>query len=217
MFQACFDDSGKTEMPVYVLAGFVSRVRRWKVYSREWDRVLKLQPEVSFLSTNEAFLRKGCFFGWREEEIEKRLLKLVEVIHNWVDGGIIFTLDHDDYRDVMKKVRALPLTVEERHKVQMLKHPFYFGFHTVVVRILGEHSFAHTEEGLEILFDHDVDRENRLKTGYRDLVDGIGKEFPEHVKRLVNKEAQFRDEKVFCRFSPPTCWPGMSVATAMRK
>jgi hypothetical protein len=33
--------------------------------------------------------------------------------------------------------------------------------------------------------------------GYRSVIEGIGKEFPEHAKLLVNKEAEFRDEKVF--------------------
>ena len=197
MFQACFDDSGKTQMPVYVLAGFISRVRRWQVYSHEWDRVLKRPPEVSFLSTNEAFRQTGCFSGWSEREIEKRLLKLVEVIQNRVDGGAIFTLDHADYKAVMTKVEQLPFTPEELRKLRMLKNPFYFGFHTVVVRMLGEHAHAHMKEGLQILFDHDIDREKRLENGYRNVIEGIRKEFPEHVKLLVNKEAEFRDEKVF--------------------
>ena len=186
-------------MPVFVLAGFVSRVRLWEVYSHEWDRVLKRQPEVPFLSTNEAFQQTGCFAGWSKDEIEKRLLKLVEIIQHRVDGGTIFTLDHAGYKEVMTKVEKLPLTLKEQRKLRMLKNPFYVGFHTVVVRVLGEHwaAHAHTQERLEILFDQGIDREKRLRNGYRDLIDGIGKEFPDHVKLLVNKEAEFRDEKVF--------------------
>jgi hypothetical protein len=196
MIQACFDDSGNTEAPVFVLAGFVARLRQWQVYSREWERILNVAPKVPFLSTNEAFQQRGCFAGWSKGAVEDRLLKLVQVIQNRVDGGVIFTLDHDGYKAVMAKVDELTLT-PERRKVRMLKNPFYVGFHVVVLTMLAKHQAIQTQERLEILFDEGIDRHNRLENGYRDLVRGIARQHPSHINLLVNKEAEFRDEKMF--------------------
>jgi hypothetical protein len=126
-----------------------------------------------------------------------RLLKLVQVIRNRVDYGVIFTLDHDDYKAVMAKVDELALTKEDRHKVGMLKNPFFVGFNAVLVAMLAHHAVESSTERLEILFDEGIDRANRLESGYRDLVHRIAKQHPDHVNLLVNKEARFRNEKVF--------------------
>jgi hypothetical protein len=54
MLQVFIDDSGRGVDPVFVLAGYVGRVRNWEDFSDRWQKVLKQPPAIEYLKATEA-------------------------------------------------------------------------------------------------------------------------------------------------------------------
>src|SRR5712692_3495007 len=80
--QAYFDDSGShKKSTVFVLAGFISTVDRWKAFSDEWKVKLDEYPGVQYFKMSEAVSLRGEFLrGWTSSLRDQRVLELCEII-----------------------------------------------------------------------------------------------------------------------------------------
>jgi hypothetical protein len=46
MLKAYFDDSGRGQDPVFVLAGFLSTAGRWAAFNEDWRKELDREPTL---------------------------------------------------------------------------------------------------------------------------------------------------------------------------
>jgi hypothetical protein len=102
MLRAFFDDSGRTQEPVYVLAGFVARAEAWARFGDKWTEALHLAPRIEYFKLYEANARKGQFSGWTEEARDQKMLTLAQVIKEHVLCGLSVVMKHKDYAQVFK-------------------------------------------------------------------------------------------------------------------
>jgi len=54
VLQAVVDDSGKSEKPVFLLAGFVLNVDEWTAFADQWQNILDGPPKLEYFKMSEA-------------------------------------------------------------------------------------------------------------------------------------------------------------------
>ncbi|MGB9380686.1 hypothetical protein [Candidatus Binatus sp.] len=59
MLQVYIDDSGRGVDPVFVLAGYVGRLRNWEEFSDRWQATLRENPTIDYLKATEAIWLQG--------------------------------------------------------------------------------------------------------------------------------------------------------------
>ena len=195
ILQAWFDESGKGQEPVYLLAGYVGKKTMWEDFADDWQAELDRTPCLPYLHANESQL----FKGWAPEERIERLLRFVAIIRNHQPVGITFMLKQDEYRQFFSVISRHPtITPAER---RMLKNPYYHSFTMILKIMLKAQAKKWKESGvrelIEVLFDDDIDRLQRLKLGFAGFVATVKKQNPEYLDLLINKDAECRDDKVF--------------------
>ena len=92
VLQAWFDESGKTELPVYLLAGYVGGQTMWEDFSDEWQAELNRPPTLPYLHCKESQL----FKGWTASERVERILRFVAIIRKYRPRRVTFMLRHVD-------------------------------------------------------------------------------------------------------------------------
>ncbi|MGB6306440.1 MAG: DUF3800 domain-containing protein [Steroidobacteraceae bacterium] len=102
MLRAFFDDSGRGQEPIYVLAGFVARAEAWARFSDKWAEALHQAPRIEYFKMNEANTLTGQFKGWTEDTRDKKMLALVHAIKGHVLCGLSVVMRHKDYAEIFK-------------------------------------------------------------------------------------------------------------------
>jgi len=96
--KAFADDSSSDE--VYVVAGYVSFVDVWDVFSGEWCEVLHQAPSISYFRNNEALGLKGEFANFKESDRNMKLARLAASIPNGDCWSIASYLKRSDFEDL---------------------------------------------------------------------------------------------------------------------
>jgi len=99
--EAYIDDSGSGDPPVFLLAGFVARAERWAELSERWDEALRGPPRLEYFKMKEAAALEGQFKGWRGNDRDGLLAKLVKIIKDHVLVAVSSVVYHQDYREVI--------------------------------------------------------------------------------------------------------------------
>ncbi|MDO8431832.1 MAG: DUF3800 domain-containing protein [Candidatus Binatus sp.] len=193
VLQAWFDESGKTEEPVYLLAGYVGKKTVWEDFAHDWQAELDHEPKLPYLHARESQLFKGTDADARVE----RLLKFVAIIRKHRLRGVSFLLKHSDYREFFRIISVHPvITPAER---RMMRNPYYLSFQYIFTMMLIRHGQKCAESGtkelLEILFDDGGERKQRLKIGFENFVKTAKEKNPHLLDLLINKGPEFRDDK----------------------
>ena len=90
--QAWFDESGKGQEPVYVLAGYVGKKTMWEDFADDWQTELDREPVMPYLHAKESRLFKGL----KPEARQARFLRFVSVIEKHKPTAIVCLLKHSD-------------------------------------------------------------------------------------------------------------------------
>lgn len=194
VLQAWFDESGKTELPVYLLAGYVGGQTMWEDFSDEWQAELNRPPTLPYLHCKESQL----FKGWTASERVERILRFVAIIRKYRPRRVTFMLRHVDYRELYSVISEHPAM--PRAERRMLKNQYYTAFVVMLTVMLKAQATKWREHGarelIEILFDEGIDRWQRLKLGFEGFVTSVKKNDPDLLQLLINKNAEFRDDKL---------------------
>src|SRR5713101_2268540 len=108
MLQVWFDDSGKGQLPAFVLAGYFGLVPGWRDFADKWQTLLEKQPKLKYIKAYEAFGLHTQFRGWSEKERDERLLEFVRLIAEFSGKGIAFVIDHEPFDVIVKTARDTP-------------------------------------------------------------------------------------------------------------
>lgn len=99
VLQGCFDDSGTSDGEfVCVVAGFISSLDEWKLFSEEWKAKLDESPSIRYFRMADAMAMRGEFArGWNPELRDQRIFELSEIINKHVIVGVESRLRRDYY------------------------------------------------------------------------------------------------------------------------
>jgi hypothetical protein len=195
VLQGWFDDSGKGQPPVYLLAGYVGDKETWEGFADNWQAELSRPPSLPYMHVAESQIFKGMSSTKRID----RTLAFVDIIARHRLRAVAFLLKHSDYNDFFKIITAHPLMrpVERR----MLHNPYFIAFQRILTLMLSlqAKTLAETHEHhmIEILFDNGMDRTKRLELAFDQWVNVVREKEPTWLDFLINKKAEFRDDKFF--------------------
>lgn len=215
VLQGWFDDSGKGQPPVYLLAGYVSEKETWETFADEWQAELCRPPCLPYMHVAESQIFKGIS---NTERID-RTLRFVDIIASHHLRAVAFLLKHSDYNDFFRIITGHPLmrSVERR----MLRNPYFLAFQRILTLMLSlqAKTLAETREHhmIEVLFDEGMDRTKRLELAFDQWVNVVREREPTWLDFLINKKRQnFVTTKFSCRCRRPICLRGIFGGIASR-
>lgn len=169
----CFvDDSGSEpdSRPVFVLAGHISPVERWKQFTDDWDAALKSGPkQLQYFKMSEANSLKFQFLGWDEEARDAKLKELAKIIKDHVMFSIRAVLWRADLEYVQKQYAA--------YRIQ----PYELLFHHLMPRVVARVMGLGIEEKIDFVFDDQGDAGDQATASYRQAEEFIPQEMLEYV------------------------------------
>ena len=195
VLQGWFDESGKGQEPVYLLAGYVAKKNVWEDFADDWQAELDRVPRLPYLHVNET----QRFKGWSLAERTERFLRFVGIIKKHNLDGSILPLKHSDHREFYRIAATHPFI--KPYERRMFKTPYFLAFQSTFGVMLSKQAKKRAETGIteliEILFDEGIDRKVRLERGFNLMIESVKREMPEYLDLLINKQAEFRDDEVF--------------------
>lgn len=95
MLSAYIDDSGNSERPAFVLAGFVSTPPKWEAFSDEWRNILDMNPGVPYFKASEAFGLSGAFHRMPTHLRDEKVMLLAGAIKRHAQFGVVTMINYD--------------------------------------------------------------------------------------------------------------------------
>jgi hypothetical protein len=180
VLQLWLDDSGKGQLPAFVLAGYCASVDAWIAFADEWQTELRRPPALAYLKGKEAFGLFGQFRGWSETERDSRLLRFVALIKKHSNRGLGIAIGHHNFERILKQ----PLSP--------YKTPYTFLYMLSLNIVLGV--AANANEKIEVIFDRDVIKRKQAEDAYKRWL----RILPEEDKQLLGREEpRFEDDMHF--------------------
>ncbi len=185
MLQACVDDSGRGQDPVFILAGYVGRDRNWIELDRKWRDLLR-KHRLKYLKGTEAGNLAGQFNRWTAEKRDDLVLQFVRLIKQYALIGVRVVIPHQDFR------RSLRFDAMVRRGRWYFKQPYFVAFDCVFGAVLSYARKRSQFEKVDFIFDNGlVDRRN-LSFAYDPLLKSLGSDV-----LLLAGAPIFRDDKDF--------------------
>jgi hypothetical protein len=186
MLQVWVDDSGRGQDPVFVLAGYIARVRNWEALADRWRGILNQKPRIGCLKGKEAASLTGEFHGWTAAERDERVLQLVGAIEQYSLAGVRVVIPHEGFRQTLRGGR---IAKESRW---YFGQPYYLAFDAIFASVLSYVRRRPFIEKVEFIFDYGVVARRNLEQAYAQLLKGLGKD-----AALIEREPVFRDDRSF--------------------
>lgn len=184
--QVWVDDSGRGQEPVFVLAGYMGRVRNWEAFTHRWRGILNQKPRIECLKGKEAATLSGEFSGWSATQRDKRVLQLVRAIHQYSLACVRVVVPHEGFKRTLRDGKIAP------GARWYFKHPYFLAFDAVFAGVLKYVRGLPSVEKVEFIFDHGVVDRRSLEPAYAQLLRALGED-----ATLIEREPLFRDDKTF--------------------
>jgi hypothetical protein len=120
--KAYIDDSGLSDPPVGVLAGWVASAEKWGKFSDDWQQALEMKPSLAYFKMSEARSFGGQFLGWSQQSRDERLRLLISIISACEPLGIAAAVPLETFQFIFHK-----------NPDPIIRHPYFFLFHNIVV------------------------------------------------------------------------------------
>jgi hypothetical protein len=181
MLKAYVDDSGKGEEPFFVLAALVSSAENWATFADEWEAKLSEAPRIDYFKMREAWARRNQFASFTEEQRDKRVYDLVDIINRRVEFFSFCEINNKDWRDILEGKISKTLDVQ-----------YYHGYCRITVNVLVR-IYQHGPRGS---VDFTFDKEN--ETIFREVLDWWLKTkeaSPPWIKRRMGAHPAILDDR----------------------
>jgi hypothetical protein len=142
MLRAYIDDSGWGSAPMFVLAGWVSRVEFWEKFSDNWQVALDSIPRIRYFKMYEAHRLEGEFAGWAANARDDKLEQLLAVIKGHVILGVHCAVPHAAYESIISGRLA-----------RQLERSYVLAFYMVMIEMLGFLYLSKWNEPVDFVFD----------------------------------------------------------------
>lgn len=192
MLEVCIDDT-RTEPdqgPVFILAGFMAKVKNWEHFADEWRAYSRKAPKLDYVKGKEAFWRKGQFKGWSSEQRDKRVLGFISLIKKYKAQGVTCMINHQQFAHHPGRLRW-PGKLGVMNPI--LKEPAYTAVAAVTCAVLGSILNSKTLEKVRFIYDEEVVSRKELESGHR----AMRAQIPKRASDLVAQEPKFENDKEF--------------------
>jgi hypothetical protein len=178
MLRAFFDDSGRGQEPIYVLAGFIARAESWARFSDKWTEVCHQSPRIEYFKLYEANALEGQFRGWTKEARDRKMLALAPIIKDHVLCGLSVVMRHKDYAEVFKGQIA-----------KQMDQAYFWMYHRALYMCIQWQANNGLDEKMDFVFDE--------QEGQSDYILGRHDDFmalaPDFVKSRLNRPTFMND------------------------
>lgn len=182
MLQVWLDDSGRGQMPAFVLAGYFAQLNDWNDFSDAWKSLLAKAPHpLEYLKYYEAFGLRYQFKGWTPPERDARVLDFVSLISNASARGIAFVIDHAAFDLIIRDAPQTPFT-----------NPYTLAYFLSLSTILPIVQDAFPLEKIEIIFDEGVVHPSEAEIAYQHLFALA----PNAAAMLSNAKPRFENDRL---------------------
>jgi len=179
MLRAFFDDSGRGQEPIYVLAGFVARAEAWARFSDKWTEALHQSPRIEYFKMYEANTRTEQFKGWTEETRNQKMLVLAQIIKEHVLCGLSVVMRHKDYAQVFKG------QVAER-----MDQAFFWMYHQTLYLCMQWQAKNELDEKMDFVFDEQQGESDFILSQHDQFIALA----PDVFKRKLNRPTFMNDK-----------------------
>ncbi|ULO23883.1 DUF3800 domain-containing protein [Methylocystis sp. SB2] len=190
MLQAYIDDSGNDAVsPVFVLAGYLASIDEWANFTSEWKSVLDLDephPLRKFRMSDAFQLnnRNSVFFGFSEQDRDKRLQKLCVVPGKHVRHGIVSVIPRDLYKKYLSN----------KFDLEVINRPYFLSFFCVMIGITSLCNRLYKGCKVDFIFDsQDNEKKPILESQFKKFLSVA----PDHVKNTVRGFPRFEKDDDF--------------------
>jgi hypothetical protein len=180
--EAYIDDSGKGQPPVFVLAGFLGYAAQWAEFTEEWRAALAKKPALEYFKMREAASLHGQFFGWGEQQRDRRLAELLAIIDRRVISGVYSGVMHADFDKIIRGKIA-----------KRMDNPYFLMYHGIiaaVLRFIVEHNIG---EAVDFIFDEQFKQSDQVQEAYSAVVELA----PPAIRPLLGARPIHRSEREF--------------------
>lgn len=165
MLKAFFDDSGSDGTgPICLIAGYIASVDSWCKFSDEWEVALESAPRIKYLKMAEAEGHRGEFAGWKQSDIDSKLIKLAKIIRRHVIGAVGSMVGCRVYEQVAKG--RLPETIDHPY------WPCFIGVKLTTLMLYREHCLGGK---IDVVFDQQgigyERRGNLIHEGWKEAIE----------------------------------------------
>lgn len=168
MFQVNIDES--EDQQVFSMGGYVATAENWIAFSKEWE------DAINTLNNGQPF-KMSEVSHWGEERQRQNVGFLYDIIQRHASLGIGISVDVVALKEVMANFPN-----------QMMKSPYYFCMHQVIVRLMNRWT-GYQGNKVEFIFD-DGRQTNKLLQNWDIFMAGA----PEQVKNAIVGKPQFRSD-----------------------
>lgn len=187
MLNCYIDDSGsdpksKHRGPVFVLAGYVSSVDRWKIFSDDWSVALRNGPKcLEYFKAAEAESLKEQFRGWNAPDRDAKTYELANIILNNAWFGVSSILVWSAYEAIQQQY--------PQHRM----NPYIILFYSVIRTVVQRLKQAQSTEKVEFIFDIQGKDGDLARRSYIEAFDYL----PQDTRDYVASPPIYRSEKDF--------------------
>lgn len=194
MLQAFIDASGTGSTqwePFIVLAGFISTAEVWAQFSDAWQAELDRNPILPYFKMNEAFhpnaynlKNKNPFDGWKEEDIQKKVFKFLNIIKEFSLGRIHVWLDKREFDRLV--IKAVPKSERD--------NPYVLCFQVLILKVISSQVKYKIHFPVDFIFDEEGTIGKESLNWYKELKEN---HVPPQYHLFFGSPPIFRDDKLF--------------------
>jgi hypothetical protein len=184
VLQAVIDDSGKSEKPVFVLAGFVLSVDEWTAFADQWQNILDGPPKLEYFKMSEAHYFTKQFARFSRRARDERLQQFVSLIMHYSPLAIREVIYHEIYQRLFKGQIA-----------KGTDYPYFLCVNNIIGTMLRYqyNNDWHINDKVDFIFDEQGKESDAIQRVWRYGM----RILPPVLKPLVGNRPAHRDEKTF--------------------
>lgn len=182
--QVFVDDSGgKGQTKNFVLAGLVSDSERWAHFSLEWASCLGQYPHIKVFKMNEAASLTGAFYRFTEEQRDRLLQELAQIINRHVEFAIWTMIDLEAHAQTWGKL--------EKPKSEA----YFWAFHTLILGTCFDlWEECGWKEPFEAIFDEQLIFGERARSWYPLIRELMQSTYPQEFTILPSEPMFAKDD-----------------------
>lgn len=152
---AYIDDSeGSRSRRFLLLAACVAERSRWDGFNEDWKQILDAEPRISAFHMREARNRSGSFDGWKQIDVDLKVIALTEVIVRLNPYVVTCFVDVEDHK------KTIGETIAD------LRNPFSTCFTAMVVSLARMQRELRIDTPVDYVFDEKGDAGNEALLWY---------------------------------------------------
>ena len=159
MMQLFVDDSGRSDPPVFVLAGYIATPETWAKFTARWNALLHAAPAIRYFKMKEAFALKGEFASFTTIERDHKLASLGRVCAELLNAGISVVARHDDWREVFHGAVSPGLDT-----------PYFLLCHMITIAAVEWQNRAAIIQPIELNFDQQLGESEAVQKHFATII-----------------------------------------------